>query len=153
LSVSPDQCAHELLDLVPLIMRSIRTEIRKHRNDLTIPQFRTLAYLNNYRGASLSEVAEHIGLTLPSMSKLIDGLVARQLVTREISPSDRRCVTLALTEPGQATLQATRAATQTYLARRLDLLSTQDRATVNQALQILRPLFSPTQELTNDQHR
>lgn len=141
---SVDNCAQSVLEVVPLIMRTIRAEMRRHRGfDLSVPQFRTLVFLNHYQGSSLSDVAEFVGLTLPSMSKLIDGLVMRQLVKREILPSDRRCVTLALTPLGQATLQTAREATQAYLAQRLAQLSTQERATVEQAMQILRPLFNP----------
>jgi DNA-binding MarR family transcriptional regulator len=116
--------------------------MRRQRGfDLSVPQFRALAFLKHYEGASLSDAAEFVGLTLPSMSKLIDGMVTRQLVRREISATDRRRITLVLTEAGQATLQSAYEATQTYLARRLAELSTQEQAAVEQALQILRPLF------------
>jgi DNA-binding MarR family transcriptional regulator len=139
---SIDKCAQEVLEVVPLIMRAIRAEMRRHRGfDLSVPQFRAMAFLKHYEGASLSDAAEFVGLTLPSMSKLVDGLVTRQLVKREISPSDRRYVTLALTELGQATLQSAYEATQAYLAQRLAGLSTQERTTVEQAMHVLRPLF------------
>jgi DNA-binding MarR family transcriptional regulator len=154
LSVSVDACAHEVLEVTPLVMRAIRAEMRRQRGwDLSVPQFRTLAYLNYYQGASLSDTAEFIGLALPSMSKLVDGLVARQLVTREISASDRRRVTLALTPAGEATFQATRAATQAFLAQRLAELATEERAVVTQAMQILRPLFTPSQETESEPGR
>jgi DNA-binding MarR family transcriptional regulator len=135
-------------------MRAIRAEMRRQRGwGLSVPQFRTLAYLNYYQGVSLSDVAEFIGLALPSMSKLVDGLVARQLVTREISASDRRRVTLALTSAGQATFQATRAATQAFLAQRLAELPAEKRAVVTEAMQILRPLFTPSQETESEPDR
>lgn len=138
-----DECAQEVLEVAPLIMRAIRSEMRCHRGwDLSVPQFRTLAYLSYSQGASLSDAAEFIGLTLPSMSKLVDGLVARQLVKREISSSDRRRVTLALTPAGQASFQAAQTATRAFLARRLAELSPEERAVVSQAMQILRPLFT-----------
>jgi DNA-binding MarR family transcriptional regulator len=154
LPISVDECAHEILEVAPLIMRAIRAEMRRRRGfDLSVPQFRTLAYLNYYQGASLSDAAEFIGLTLPSMSKLVDGLVARQLVTREISDSDRRRVTLALTLAGQATFEATRAATQAFLAQRLAELSTEERAVMTEAMRILRPLFTPSQEAESQSRR
>jgi DNA-binding MarR family transcriptional regulator len=139
---SVDKCAQEVLEVVPLIMQAIRAEMRWHRGfDLSVPQFRALAFLKHYEGASLSDAAEFVGLTLPSMSRLMDGLVTRQLVKREISATDRRRITLVLTEVGQATLQSAYEATQAYLARQLAGLSTQEQATVEQAMQILRPLF------------
>jgi DNA-binding MarR family transcriptional regulator len=147
MSVSPEECAREILEVVPLIMRAIRAEMRSHRTpDLSVPQFRTLAYLSRHAGASLSDVAEHIGLTLPSMSKMMDGLVTRQLVTREICPSDRRRVTLALTTLGWATWQSSREATQAHLSQLLVALSATERATVVQAMQALRPIFMSGRE-------
>jgi DNA-binding MarR family transcriptional regulator len=145
MSASPDECAREILELVPQVMRAIRIEMRRQRaSDLSIPQFRMLAFLSHNEGASLSDAAEHIGLSLPSMSKLVDGLVARQLVTREPSSEDRRRVTLALTEAGQIAFQAARKLTQACLAEQLAALPPADRATVIRAMQILRPIFNST---------
>ena len=79
----PDVCAQEILEVVPAVMLAIRAELRRHRTaDLSVPQFRTLAFIDRQADASLSDVAEHIGLTLPSMSKIVDGLVTRKFVTR-----------------------------------------------------------------------
>ena len=139
----PDDCAREVLEVVPLIMRAIRAELRSHRRpDLSLPQFRVLAFLSRHEGASLSDVAEHIGLTLPSMSKAIDGLVRRELVTRQVRPEDRRRVTLKLTQSGQTMLEAARAATQAHLGQLLTALPASERATVMQAMQVLHPIFA-----------
>lgn len=145
--ISPDECAREVLDVVPLIMRTIRAEMRRHRAPgVSVPHFRALAFLNRNEGASLSEVAEYIGLTLPSMSTLIDGLVTRELVTRQTAPTDRRRVTLALTARGKSTLEAARRDTQARLAEILAALSSAERTTVVQALQALRAVFTPSRE-------
>lgn len=154
MSVSVDECAQEVLEVTPLVMRAIRAEMRCQRGwDLSVPQFRTLAYLSYSQGVSLSDVADFIGLALPSMSKLVDGLVARQLVTRELSSGDRRRVTLALTPAGQATFQVARTATQAFLSRRLAELAPEDRAIVIQAMQFLRPLFTPGPEIQSEPGR
>lgn len=141
--VSSEECAHQVLDVVPLVMRAIRVEMRRHALDLSVPQFRVLTYLNRAEGASLSDVAEHIGLTLPSMSKMIDGLVVRGLVTRQTSTTDRRCVTLALTARGKSAFEAARRATQARLAQMLAALPAGERASVVQAMQALHPIFAP----------
>src|SRR5512141_1043287 len=117
---SPDACAQEILDVVPAVMRTIRAELRRHRTaDLSVPQFRTLAFIDRQADASLSDVAEHIGLTLPSMSKIVEGLVARKLVTRQTHTTDRRRMMLALTARGQTALQTSREATRACLAEDL----------------------------------
>lgn len=144
---APDDGAREILEVVPHIMHTIRTHMRSHSSaELSVPQFRTLAFLNRWPGASLSDVAENIGLTLPSMSKLVDGLVARQLVRREASPVDRRCITLALTSLGQTSFQAAYQATQVQLAELLTALNDTERATVVKAMQVLRPIFVVARE-------
>lgn len=106
---SMDECTREVLESVPSVMRVIRSELRKHRaRELSVPQFRTLNFLSRNKGASLSEVAEHIGLTLPSMSTLVDGLVTRNFAVRRTHPHDRRRVTLELTNSGQMILRSAR---------------------------------------------
>src|SRR5512143_2472274 len=128
---SPDVCAQEILEVVPVVMRTIRAELRRHRTaDLSVPQFRTLAFIDRCAAASLSDVAEHIGLTLPSMSKIVDGLVARKLVTRQTHPADRRRLVLTLTRSGQTALEASRKATRACLAEDLSTLSDAERANI-----------------------
>jgi DNA-binding MarR family transcriptional regulator len=143
-SISLDECARQVLETVPLVMRTVRAEMRRHRAaDLSVPQFRTLTFLSRQAGASLSQVAEHIGLTLPSMSSLVEGLVERKLILRNPHSVDRRRVTLTLTVRGQSVLEAAHGATQAALAEKLATLSAQDRTIVVQAMQALRPLFEP----------
>ena len=142
MAVSPEECARTVFEVVPVVMRTIRADLRRHRTaGLSVPQFRTLAFLARHEGASLSDVAEHIGLTLPSMSKLVDGLVTRGLACRAEDPVDRRRLALCLTEDGQSTLQTARSATQTYLAGLFGELTEDDRDVVAQAMEILRPVF------------
>jgi DNA-binding MarR family transcriptional regulator len=140
----PEDCARHVLEVVPLVVRTLRATMRRHRGaNLSVPQFRSLGFLSRQPGASLSAVAEHVGLTLPSMSKMIDGLVARRLVERAISTQDRRQVTLALSPLGRATLRTARARTQAHVAEMLGALSETQRATVIRAMEALRPVFEP----------
>jgi DNA-binding MarR family transcriptional regulator len=132
-----------MLDAIPLIMRTIRSEVRRQRKpDLSVPQFRTLALLSHCPQASLSQVAEHVGLTLPSMSKMVDGLVARGLVAREDCPQDRRRLDLTITPAGKAVFMAARKAAQARLAEMLKALSASDRALVVNAMRALRGVFA-----------
>jgi DNA-binding MarR family transcriptional regulator len=143
MTTSVAACAQEVLEVVPQIMRAIRTEMRRHRTaDLSVPQFRTLGFIDRNASASLSDAAEHIGLALPSMSKLVDGLVTRKLVTRQTDAADRRRLTLALTRSGRTALEASRAATRACLAENLAALTEAERATVVKAMAALRPVFA-----------
>jgi DNA-binding MarR family transcriptional regulator len=144
MTISPDDCAREVLDVVPVVMRVLRTQMRSHRGpELSVPHFRVLAYLNGNEGASLSEVAEYVGLRLPSMSTLVDVLVTRGLVSREPSTKDRRRVALCLTPLGRSTWATARRATQAGLAKQLEGLPVEQRALVAAAMHALRDLFAP----------
>ena len=144
MAITSDDCAREVLDVVPLVMRVLRAEMRAHRGpELSVPHFRVLAYVGRNENASLSEVAEHVGLRLPSMSTLVDGLVTRGLVSRSASVKDRRRVALCLTPLGRSTWGAARRATQSRLSKQLAGLSPEQLATVAGAMESLRALFTP----------
>jgi len=144
MQATPELCAQELLDVVPLVMRAIRTEMRSRRSrDLTVPQFRALLFINSHPETSLSDVADHIGLTLPTLSKMVDGLVARNLVNRKPCPEDRRRIELTITSRGRVQLESARKGTQDRLAEILSSLSEADRNLVVQVSQALRPIFTP----------
>ena len=145
MSVSADIIACELLDVVPVIMRTIRTEMRSHKsNELTVPLFRALMFLERHPGASLQDLAGHLGLTSPTVCKIVDGLVSKSLVMRQSSRADRRKITLTLTSDGQEILEKARTSTQARLADLLTSLSAEQCETILRALKLLHPLFLPS---------
>lgn len=132
-------CAAALMELAPLIMRTMRQELSAHAAlDLSVVQFRALRFVARRRGASLSDVAEHLGMTLPAASKLIDRVLEQGLLTRDIDHEDRRRVVLALTEQGQQGLERAHAAAQQRLAQLLQTLSEDELAQCVQAFSLLR---------------
>jgi DNA-binding MarR family transcriptional regulator len=136
-------CAQELLEAVPSVMRFIRTQMRSHRAlDLSVPQFRSLVFIERTGGASLGEVAENLGLTPPSASVLIDGLRVRGMVARCDSPGDRRRVTLTITREGGLALAQSRAETQESLSAMLSELDAREIARVTGAMKALHRVFA-----------
>jgi DNA-binding MarR family transcriptional regulator len=135
--------ARELLDTAPLIMRIIRQNMRRHRSGLTVPQFRTLCYASTYEGCSLSAVADFIGLSLPAMSRLVDGLVDKRLMKRRTCDDDRRHVRLTVTPAGQTTITEARRLAQDRLAKVLAAMPPEQRGALVTTMQILRDLFAP----------
>jgi DNA-binding MarR family transcriptional regulator len=146
MAISPNECAREILEAIPLTMRAIRAQMRGNPANLLVnlseAQFRTLMFLQRHEGASLSEVAAHLGLTLPSMSKQMDSLVARGVVARRTDPNDRRRVILTLTVQGRGTLASVREVAQAHLAEMLAVLTPSRRATIVEAMRALRQVFS-----------
>ena len=71
--------------------------------DLTLPQYRVLALLADGSAAS-SHLAERLAVSPPSVTGVVDGLVARGLVIRRPHPTDRRRLDLDLTTEGRTLL-------------------------------------------------
>jgi DNA-binding MarR family transcriptional regulator len=138
-----DTCARELMDTAPQIMQAIRVEMRRGRgSDISVPQFRSLAFIQRNPDSSLSNLAEHLGLTLPSVSKLVDGLVKEDLIIRQEARTDRRRLTLVLTDAGASIVNAARTSAQTNLIQKIKHLSNDDLETIQQAMNLLQPIFA-----------
>ncbi len=83
--------------------------------DLTLPQYRVMGILAE-GSAAASGLADRLAVRRPSITALIDGLVARGLVDRRQEDADRRRVELRLTADGARTLAAADRAVDDYLA-------------------------------------
>ena len=134
--------AQELLDVIPGVMREIRSQMRSRTSEfLTVPQLRALSFVNRNGGSTLSDLAAHIGLTLPSASRMVDGLASKGLVTREEHPVDRRRVRLYVTRRGRSILSASRSGTLAHLSKKLEGVGEDERETVVRAMGVLRETF------------
>jgi MarR family transcriptional regulator for hemolysin len=139
-----ETCARELMETVPQVFQSIRSEMRRGRgSDLTVPQFRTLRFIQSHTDPTLSSLADHLTLTLPSVSKLVDGLVQDELVIRRESANDRRCLALGLTPAGESIVNAARAGALASLTQTLGALSPDELETIRRGMELLHPLFAP----------
>jgi len=142
MSQTTEDTSREILDVIPILMRVIRSEMRSQRSArLSVPQFRVLLFISRNSGCSLLAAAEYLGLTSPTVSKMVDGLVRDHLVKRVSSSRDRRQILLNLTIQGETILEKARIATQARLVKILSPLSVPEREVVSQALNLLQPLF------------
>lgn len=138
-----DACVREVMETAPQIFQAIRAEMRRGRSsDLSVPQFRSLRFIQSNADSTLSKLADHLSLTLPSVSKLVDGLVKKGLITRQESAADRRCLALVVTPDGESIVNAARAQAQDSMAKTLGSLSDEELATVQRAMELLHPLFA-----------
>jgi DNA-binding MarR family transcriptional regulator len=145
------EAARKMLEVIPAVMSTIRSEMRsRRRSDLSVMQFRTLVYLNLYPGTSLSALAEYLGLTLPTVSQMINGLVEKGVVSRMDSSTDRRRVMLSLTEPGKALLDRSLIGTQARLAEILLNMGAEDIRAVQRVMQLFGELFCQPQSNNAD---
>jgi long-chain acyl-CoA synthetase len=82
--------------------------------ELSLPQYRVLALLGDGSTAS-SVLARKLAVSPPTVTAVVDGLVARGLVERHADPEDRRRLTLLLTRDGKRVLAAADAAAEARL--------------------------------------
>lgn len=106
---------------------------------LTLTQTKVLMTLagTGEEPPALKPVAEGLGLSLPSVSRAVDGLVKRGLVARTEDPSDRRQRLLSLTDEGERLTGRIMAARLEGLGQFAASLSDEERDRLDAALDLL----------------
>jgi len=101
-----------------------------------------LVQLRRKPAVSLSVVAEFLGSSLPTASRIVSGLVSKGYVERTACAQDRRQISLHMTARGEAALDAAWVGTQAVLAEKFASLPLEDRAALARAFQVLNELFA-----------
>lgn len=114
---------------------SKRVEVALATVDLTLPQYRVLGILAEGSSAA-SGLADRLAVRRPSITALIDGLVARDLVDRRQEEGDRRRVALRLTPAGARILAEADEVVDSYLASMAAHLPSRDEATALRSLEL-----------------
>jgi long-chain acyl-CoA synthetase len=114
---------------------SKRVEVALGTVDLTLPQFRVLSILAEGSSAA-SGLADRLAVRRPSITALIDGLVARGLVDRRQEEDDRRRVALRLTKEGERILTEADRAVDDYIASLAGYLPTKEEAMALRSLEL-----------------
>lgn len=99
-----DDLAIELVGLTALALAQGGEE-----RDLTLAQWRALALIASGDGIRASDLAPRIGMSRPSMSRLVRRLERKGLIRAETDPTDRRAAILTSTPIGRQALHDTRA--------------------------------------------
>jgi len=116
-------CARQVLDAVPLLMREIRSEMRQSAPAaLSVPSFRALIFAHMNPGGSVTELAVHLGVTLPTASVAVDKLTARGLMLAPREDSGQRRRTLYLSAQGERVVRRAMEHTVQALGARLQSL-------------------------------
>ena len=140
--ITPERCAAEVVEIIPLIVGSIRAQMRNQGESfLSISQFRSLMFIYRYPGSSLSKLADYLGVTRPTASAICERLVQEKFVDRQEHPQERRAVVLTLTETGHARLEEIRGITSINISPMFQDLSEEQMAIVWAGLALLREVF------------
>ncbi|WP_245765422.1 MarR family winged helix-turn-helix transcriptional regulator [Nonomuraea jiangxiensis] len=120
------------------LTRRLRRQAAAH--SLTPTQFATLAAVERHSGITPGELAELEKVQPPSMTRVIAGLEERGLVARTPHPTDRRQVTVTVTEAALKLLKEERLRKEAWLTQRLKELTPEERSVLRQAAPILEKL-------------
>jgi DNA-binding MarR family transcriptional regulator len=118
------------------VMAMDRTNPLLH-STLTMQQLKTLLVLSQHADASGQELATAMGVTMATMTGIIDRLVAAGMVERREDPRDRRIRRTRLTAAGQATFGEIVTAGRERTLAVIRSLDDDDLLTVQRALAIL----------------
>lgn len=131
----------QIIKSVPLTMRVIRKIVLDYADDsLTLPQLRILRFIQEGCG-QVSGLSRTLGVTQAAISKMVDGLVEKEYITRS-SGTDRRVTKLDLTEKGEAVNSSVHLILEAALDTRLKNITKSEKEDLSKGLAVLTKLFN-----------
>jgi DNA-binding MarR family transcriptional regulator len=145
--IQGSDAALTIVEIVPQMMRTLAAELRRSDEILMPAHFGVLFTLRYQETCNVSELAEHLSVTVPTMSNLVARMVERGWLARTRSEADRRQVLLALTPAGRAMVDDIHQQAVDHVDDMLATLSAGERAVLHAGLEVLRTvLVSDTPE-------
>ncbi len=120
---------------------SLYSEAHVRQYDLTPAQFDVIATLGNTNGMSMGEIGEKTLITKGTLTGVIDRLLQKQLVVREIPADNRRCVIVQLTVQGQQVFEQVFPAHIAHLQQQFEKLESSELALLTVLLSRLKQAF------------
>jgi len=116
--------AADVQDLVTAVLTASRVlvgvavrSLAEVEDTVTVPQFRTLVVLDAHGPMNLNALAGLLGVTPSTALRMIDRLLAVELVTRRDNPANRREVLLELATEGRVIVDQVTAKRRAEIAR------------------------------------
>ena len=133
----PDAATSALVDVVNLVTQIVWADLRRSNQSIELTQWATLRRIA--RGpCTMSELARHKGVSLPTISKSVGMLVRRGWVERSADDADRRQTLVKLTARGRRILTDCRRRVEDRLHQKLSLLPPAERDALAESLQKVR---------------
>jgi DNA-binding MarR family transcriptional regulator len=130
----------ELVDVVSLVTQAIWADMRRSGRDIEPTQWATLRLIAAGPW-TMSELARHKAVSLPTMSKSVDMLARRGWVERFVDETDRRQTLVRPTEAGRQMLAACRGQIEDMIEEKLAALDESDRELLAASLVRLRDVL------------
>lgn len=125
-------------ELRAALMRTSRILRTEASSDVVSPSQNTVLALLSKRGPlTMRQLADIERVQAPTMTRTVNHLCERGLVTRADHPTDGRQVVINLTDEGRTVLEDSRRLRAAWLAGRLEGLPPTDRAALHRAAELL----------------
>ena len=134
--------ARELLHVVMLVMRTVAADMRREPGAVAPAQMGTLMKVS-VGPCSMSSLARHQAVSLPTISKSVDMLVRRGWLERWVDKRDRRQTMVRLTPQGRRVLGGIRKRTEQHVRLSLEPLTDAERAQLVAAMVVLTRVLAP----------
>jgi DNA-binding MarR family transcriptional regulator len=139
--LNTDDRAKLMMEVIPPLMRQIREQMRLAAGGkLTVPQFRLIIRLSRMP-MSNQEISEWMGVSAPTMSKMIDKVAKRGLVKRKAGKGDRRQISVECTAKGLKLAQDMGRAVQAQFAKKIALLTSDQAKALEVGISLLKETF------------
>lgn len=140
--------AAKVIEIIPYLYRSLVSVAQEELDDrLTIQQLRVLGYLYREPGSSLGDLARWRDVSLPTMSKMVQCLVNRELVSRVPDPDNRRAIRITLTPTGEELYLTILAGLQERLTPLLSDVEPAEQTSLLESLERLADVFADVGEV------
>ena len=131
-----DATARDLLKVTMLLMRQLGARMRQGAERIEPPQIGILMRLSE-KPLTLTELAAHQVVRLPTMSRSVGLLVGRGWVSRTIPANNRRQTIVAITAEGRRTLEKMGRHAERQVSELLSSLTAAERRRIQGGLEIL----------------
>jgi MarR family transcriptional regulator, organic hydroperoxide resistance regulator len=135
----------QVIDLYSAVYYTLErtTGLRWTEIDLSMAQLRTLHVILRQGEAAIGQVAQALGVRLPTASHLVERLVQAGLVLREEDPLDRRRSLARLSPQAQEYISGLERQAQAFLRDRLGAMQPADRQALAHGLAALLATMQP----------
>jgi DNA-binding MarR family transcriptional regulator len=130
-----DQLASRLHSASIRLLRLLRRE--DEAGGITGPRLSALSVIVHSGPLTMAELARAEQVRAPTMTRVVDALVADGLAERLAEPADRRLVRVRATETGKALLESGRRRRVRALTGRLGQLAESERRALERAVELL----------------
>ncbi|MFZ2056111.1 MAG: MarR family transcriptional regulator, partial [Acidimicrobiales bacterium] len=130
----PDSVVDAVLSASRVLVAVAARSLADVAEEVTLTQYRTLVVLASRGPQNLAGLAEAVGVTPATATRMCDRLVRKDLIRRRTERDDRRQLRVALTVKGRSLVDAVTGRRRQEIARIMNEIPVEQQAVVVQAL-------------------